>query len=86
MSNQILQINSASFQDVVVSASLKAGPGIIVDFTAAAEVTGTFSGRGDSLINVSASYIMPTANTTAPKVYAGTVSYTHLTLPTILRV
>ncbi len=65
MADQILQVNSCSLQDVEISASLRAGLGIIVDFTQASTVTGSFSGEGNELTNVSASYIVPNQNTTA---------------------
>ena len=63
--DEIFLVNSSSFQDVEISASLRAGLGIIVDFTQAAIITGSFSGRGDQLVQVSASYIIPEANATA---------------------
>ena len=78
MSDQVFLVNSSSFQDVEVSASLRAGPGITVDFTQATNVTGTFSGLGTNLVNVSASYIVPNKNTSASFAlsasYSGTAS------------
>ena len=65
MADQIFQVNSSSFQDVEVLSSLRAGPGIVVDFTQASKVTGSFSGAGHDLTNISASYIVPDQNTTA---------------------
>jgi len=73
MADQIFQVNSSSFQDVEISASLKAGPSIVVDFTQASTVTGSFTGEGTGLVNVSASYIVPNQNTTAS--YADTSSW-----------
>jgi len=57
MSNQIFLINSSSIQDLAVSSSLRAGLSSVVDFTLASLVTGSFSGDGEHLKNVSASYV-----------------------------
>lgn len=58
---QIFQVNSSSFQDVEISASMRAGPNSILDFTQASIVTGSFSGHGSNLIGITASYIEPSA-------------------------
>ena len=73
MADEIFLVNSSSFQDVEISASLKTGPNTIVDFTQTAVVTGSFSGIGVRLTHISASYIIPEANTTAS--YANTSSW-----------
>jgi len=81
MADNIYRVNSSSFHDVEISSSLRAGPGITVDFTQASVVTGSFSGRGDSLTHVSASYIIPEANATAS--FALTASVALNAAPTI---
>jgi hypothetical protein len=71
--DEIFLVNSCSFQNVDISASLKAAPNVTVDFTQAATVTGSFSGDASELTHVSASYIVPEANATAS--YALTSSF-----------
>lgn len=65
MPNEIFLVNSSSFQNVEISASLRTGPGVVVDFAPASIVTGSFGGDGKRLTNISASYIVLEANTTA---------------------
>ena len=76
MADQVFLVNSASFQDFEVSSSLRAGPGSIVNLTQASTTTGSFSGDGSNLKNVSASFIVAGSNTTAS--IANTASYIGL--------
>ena len=73
MPDEIFQVNSSSFHVVEISSSLTSVEGAVIDFTQASIVTGSFSGGGDNLVRVSASYIIPEANTTAS--WAVTASY-----------
>ena len=60
--DEIFLVNSASFQNVEVSYSLKAGPGVTVDLSAASSVAGNFT----------ASYIAQGSNTTASVAFVST--------------
>ena len=81
MADKIFTVKSSSFRDIEVSSSLRAVVGSTIDLTQASVVTGSFTGRGDSLTNVSASYIIPTANATAS--FALTASVALNALPTV---
>src|ERR1035437_196157 len=76
--SSIFSINSASFQDFEHSGSFRSGPNTTIDFTQAIISMGSFSGTGANLTNVSASYIIPTANTTASMAITSSFSTTAL--------
>jgi len=78
----VFNTDSASFSDVELSASFRAATGTTINFVPATLVTGSFTGRGSGLTQVTASFLTAGANTTASNsttasfsIYATTASY-----------
>ena len=65
---------SSSFEDEVISSSLHVGQHSHIDFTGADIVTGSFSGEGEHLIHISASYLNPGINVYLSQSYISSVT------------
>lgn len=59
------ELNTASFEIVEISSSLKVSGSAKIDFTGASYVSGTFFGSGKNLTSVTASFIELGSNTTS---------------------
>ena len=63
--DEIMFVNSASFNVIEITASLKASQSTEIDFSLASPVSGTFKGDGAQLFLVTASFILEGSNTTS---------------------